>query len=95
MAKGKKSKGTHYESKGLIGSNKKLRNAMRRDRSPFETLNNKWNAYFSGKKVYMTIQNPNPKETNKRFIRVPMNELYGTYTEFLKNRKIPMKHETE
>lgn len=35
-------------------------------------------AYMKGKKVMLTIPNPNTNETNKRFIRVPANEVWKT-----------------
>ena len=35
-------------------------------------------AYMAGKKVMLTIPNPNTNETNKRFIRVPANEVWKT-----------------
>jgi len=35
-------------------------------------------AYIKGKRVMLTIPNPNTNETNKRFIRVPANEVWKT-----------------
>lgn len=60
-----------YTSKGQ-GRNvsKKITNAMRKERSEVVKLMHKVNAWSVGKKVMVTIPNPNPNETNKRFIRV-------------------------
>ena len=35
---------------------------------------NQWDAFVKGKKVMLTIPNPNKNETHKRFIRVPAKE---------------------
>ena len=77
MAKGKKSSGKHYTSKGIVGVDRKISKAVRRDRSEADNMLNKFKAYLSGKNVYVTIDNPNPLETNKRRIRVPMRTLHG------------------
>lgn len=44
--------------------------AMRRDKSEVEKLMNKVDVWARGKRVMVTIPNPNKNETNKRFIRV-------------------------
>lgn len=36
----------------------------------FERHMNQLDAHLKGKKTWITIPNPNPNETNKRFIRV-------------------------
>lgn len=77
MAKGKTSSGRHYTSKGEVGVNKKLSNAVRRDRSEVDIALAKINAHRKGKKVWLTIDNPNPLETNKRKIRVLARTVYG------------------
>lgn len=76
MAKSKGS-GKHYTSKGTIGVNKKISNAVRADRTPAEIAIAKFDAFKKGKNVVFTIDNPNPKETNKRKIRVNARDLYG------------------
>ena len=79
MARGKKSKGTHYVSKGERPNvNKKTRNAVRLDTTPLERHRNQQNAWLKGKNVMVTIPNPNTNETNKRFIRVPASEVWKT-----------------
>ena len=35
---------------------------------------NQWDAFVKGKKVMLTIPNPNKNETHRRFIRVPAKE---------------------
>lgn len=82
MAKGKKSKGTHYVSKGAIGTNKALSKAIRRDYVAKNDPINKLNAFTEGRNVVFTIPNPNPKETNKRFVKRTGKELFGDYREF-------------
>lgn len=77
MAKGKKSSGKTYTSKGSVGVNSKLLKGVRNERSEGANMLNKLEAFEKGKKVYVTIDNPNPKETNKRKIRVLANTLYG------------------
>jgi hypothetical protein len=80
MAKGKKSSGKHYTSKGersnvarwLVKENRReyMQSGMRQ--------HNQLLAYMAGKNVVLTIPNPNTNETNKRFIRVPANEVWKT-----------------
>lgn len=76
MAK-KGGSGKHYTSKGIVGVNKKLSNAVRADRSAADIALDKFEAFEQGKRVYITIDNPNPNERNKRKIRVLANTLYG------------------
>ncbi len=40
---------------------------------------NKRDAWAKGKRVMLTIANPNNNETNKPFIRVPANEVWGDW----------------
>jgi len=68
MAVSKRSK---YTSKGSGRSvSKKISNAVRRDRSPADSLVFQINAWAKGKKTMVTIPNPNKNETNRLFIRV-------------------------
>ena len=65
------SKRAKYTSNGNGRSvSKKTCNAIKRDRSHVEALTFKVNAWAAGKKVMVTIPNPNKNETNKLFIRV-------------------------
>jgi hypothetical protein len=65
MAKGKKSSGKNYTSKGERRSSMstKVKDAGL-------TLLRKMEALSKGKDVWFTIDNPNKNETNKRQIRV-------------------------
>jgi hypothetical protein len=38
---------------------------------------NKQRAWVNGSNPWLTIENPNKEQTNKRFIRVRMNDLNG------------------
>lgn len=86
MAKGKKSSGKHYTSKGEHNNvSRRLKKACRKDyieNRLVERAINQRNAFLKGKRVMLTIENPNKNETNKRFIRVPASEVWktGKYT---------------
>lgn len=65
MAKGKKSSGKNYTSKG------ERRNSYGvKERDPRKRVLNKMAALRKGKDVVFTIENPNKNETNKPFIKV-------------------------
>jgi len=66
-----KAKRAKYTSKGQRNSvsNDTVR-ALRQSKSPLDKILNKLNVWAKGKKVMVTIPNPNKNETNKRFIRV-------------------------
>jgi len=48
MAKGKKSSGKHYTSKGVVGVDKKILKAIKRERSEFDNLLNAIHAWEKG-----------------------------------------------
>ena len=83
---GKKKSRTSQTSNGERNNvSKKVTNALRRDYLANEHLarmNNQIQAMKKGKRVMVTIENPNKNETNKRFIRVPGNEVwkFGNYS---------------
>jgi hypothetical protein len=81
MAKGKKSSGKHYTSKGERRNvNKKVTNALRRDyiaNQQLARVNNQLDAWIKGKNVVLTVQNPNKNETAKRFIKVRAVDYWG------------------
>jgi hypothetical protein len=82
MAKGKKSSGNKYTSKNERPNvNKKILNMTRNYylTMPFDRLVNQVNAWEAGKKVMVTIANPNDKDTKHRFIRVHAKEMWGDY----------------
>ena len=81
MAKGKKSSGKHYTSKGERSNVKRsVVKAMRRDyieNRGVERIINQQDAWMKNKNVMLTIQNPNKNETAKRMIRVPASKVWG------------------
>ena len=80
---GKKPK-TKYVSKGQRRSV-----ATRVPRTEMEIILNKQRAFLDGKRVWFTIPNPNPLQTNKRFIRVLAKDLYGDYRKY--NERVVIK----
>jgi len=74
MAK-KGGSGKHYQSKGeLPNISKEIRKAVRRDYMASNMrIINQLDAMKKGKRVVFTIPNPNPNETNKRFIKKVVN----------------------
>ena len=79
MAKGKKSSGKNYVSKGERNSvAKSIRKAVRReylDTGP--RLINQVIAWRAGKHVMLTIPNPDKKNTKERMIRIPAIDHWG------------------
>jgi len=75
MGKGKKSSGKTYTSKGEHKNvSKWLKKAVRRDYMASNMrIINQLDAMKKGKRVVFTIPNPNPNETNKRFIKKVVN----------------------
>lgn len=65
MAKGKRSSGKTYVSKGERKSS-----ISTKIKDPATKLLRKMDALNKGKDVWFTIANPNKNETNKKFIRV-------------------------
>ena len=59
--------------------NKKLANSIKRQRTPLERELLKMDAWAKGKKVFLTIENPNARETKKPFIRVPAEQVWKKY----------------
>lgn len=72
MAKGKSSKSSGARSAGIHSNvSRKLVNSQRRDyMDSSERIMNQLLAHKRGKRVVLTIPNPNKNETNKKFIRV-------------------------
>lgn len=60
------------------GERRSIRTIGGDDRTVLDKQADKFDAFTRGKKVYFTIENPNPLETNKRFIRVDGATYYGT-----------------
>ena len=74
MAK-RKSASKGYQSKGQRPNVRKdIRKAIRRDYvGSVEQMNNKVSAFKKGKRVMITVPNPNKNNTKVRFIRIPMS----------------------
>ena len=76
---GKKKSGTTYTSKGQRPNVSKDTRKMQR-RAYLKSLDRNLNqiiAWRKGKRVMLTVPNPNKNETNKRFIRVEATEYLG------------------
>lgn len=78
MAKGKKSSGKTYTSSGLYRSvSRKMTNALRSEYlASSNRVANQLRAFRAGKRVMVTIENPNKEERNKRFIRVEASTIW-------------------
>lgn len=72
---GKKKQRATQVSKGEVGRPQKSRSKNDPD-YPMRRMINQLNAHRKGKRVMVTIANPNPNETNKPFIRVPSTEVW-------------------
>ena len=59
--------------------NKKLCKQMKNARTPLEKVMLKMDAWAKGKKVFLTIENPNARETKKPFLRVPAEQVWKKY----------------
>lgn len=74
---GKKKQRTKQISKGERRSvSKKTTKAARREYKTnlAQVYANKMKAFFAGKDTYITVPNPNTKETNRRFIKVRVQD---------------------
>lgn len=92
MGKGKKASGKHYTSKGTVKNvSNATRRLMRAGRSDAEKMLAKQKAWLKGQNPWLTIENPNKEETNKKFIRVRMNDLRGGSAKDLEKRMFIMK----
>lgn len=78
MGKKKGGKSSGNVSAGIHSNvSKAVRRALRADYlASGERIINQRAAYDRGKNVMVTIPNPNPNETNKRFIRVNAREIW-------------------
>lgn len=78
MAKGKKSSGKHYTSKGQRPNvNRSLLKATKNSRNDVDKMTNIIEAYVAGKNPWVTVANPNNNEKNKPFIRVRAEDIWG------------------
>ena len=76
---GKKKSGTTYTSKGERRNvSKAVRKLNRRDyMQSLDRTINQVEAWRAGKRVMLTVPNPNKSETNKPFIRVEAKDYMG------------------
>ncbi|ASE99754.1 hypothetical protein [uncultured virus] len=69
---GRKKSRTKQTSKGeRVSVRRDVLKEIKAERAPIQSAINKLEAHSLGKKTWVTIENPNKKETNKRFIKVP------------------------
>jgi hypothetical protein len=78
MAKGKSSKSSGKQSAGIHSNvDKKIVNAARSEYLVSgDRVLNQLRAHKKGRRVMVTIENPNKTETKKRFIKVPSTTLW-------------------
>ena len=79
MGKRKKSRESTKSSGERPNTNRSVLKSVRKEylSESFSRLNNQVSAWRAGKKVMVTIPNPNEKETNKPFIRVNALDVWG------------------
>ena len=79
---GKKKSRSHQVSKGERKPvDPRWRKEYRREyNGSTAQMQNKLEAWLKGKRVMLTIENPNKNETNKKFIRVNANEVWRRKT---------------
>jgi|TARA_B100000902_G_scaffold196258_1_gene187455 hypothetical protein len=75
---GKKRLSSGYTSKGEVGSPMKTRLRHGDEGYASNKMQNQLRAFLKGKRVMVTIANPNKSETNKPYIKVPANEVWRT-----------------
>tara|TARA_B100001093_G_C26858859_1_gene1028838 strand:- start:8943 stop:9215 length:273 start_codon:yes stop_codon:yes gene_type:complete len=74
----RKSKSDGYTSKGLHNNvSKNTLKAVKRDLDPTIKMNHIITAWRKGLNPWITINNPNKKETNKRYIKIKSNISWG------------------
>lgn len=75
MGKGKSSSGASYSSKGERKNvSGKTLSAIRAERYDGDKMLDLQRAWEKGQNPWITIENPNKEQTNKKFIRVRMND---------------------
>ena len=73
---GKKKSRAKQVSKGIVGNPMKSRLRYGDEGYASQKITNQLKAFLAGKRVMLTIANPNKNETNKPYIRVPANEVW-------------------
>ena len=72
---GKKKSGTSYTSKGIVGTTRSRKRHWEEGYHS-DRIMNQLKAHLAGKRVMLTIANPNNNETNKPFIKVPASTVW-------------------
>jgi hypothetical protein len=79
MAKKKGGKSKGFISQGQRPNVKhNVLKAVRRDITPSEKMANVMSAYLAGRNPWVTIANPNNKQTNAKYSRVKAEDLWGS-----------------
>ena len=73
---GKKKSRAKQVSKGIVGNPMKTRLRHGDEGYASQRIQNQLTAFLKGKRVMLTIENPNKNETNRRMIRVPAGEVW-------------------
>lgn len=83
---GKKSSGKTYTSKGERKNvSSSILNGIRSERSGADDMLNRQKAWMKGSDPWVTMENPNKEQTNKKFIKVRYSDLmHGSYKELEK-----------
>lgn len=78
MAKRKRTGKTSYTSAGIHSNvSSSTKRALRRTYiESGDRIMNQLKAFRAGKRVMLTIENPNKQETNKRFIRIEASNVW-------------------
>lgn len=72
------------KSKGFISQSERpnvkrnILKAVRRSLSSSEKMANVMDAYLKGKNPWLTVPNTNTNETNKKFLRIKAEDLWGS-----------------
>ena len=82
----KKSSGKHYTSKGSHKVvSQKTKNLVRKSKPAGQRLVDQVMSWSKGRRTMITVENPNPNETNKRFIKLEGNVVFGPWKKAPKN----------
>lgn len=72
------SKGITHKNPNRLG-NRMMKEQRLEYKGTVAHVINQREAWARGKRVMLTIENPNKTETNKQWIRVPANEVWGDW----------------
>lgn len=84
----KKKQRSKYTSKGQHKNvSSSITKAVRKEIDAIDSLINKLEAWSKGRRTMVTVENPNPNETNKRFIRLEGNVVFGPWKRVIEGAK--------